>query len=181
MRKTSRSCGKFRLFSHCFLLKANKYGENRAAYLLHLLMCSFEEKKLGGNMSDSQNKMQSIETSFIERLAQKIGVTANAKYIYGEPVERGGITVITVAKAVYGFGGGSGKNGTENGSGGGGGAVVTPVGYIEIKNGKTRFRPTRDWLNLIPLLTAAAPVILLSTWGMTNLLGLKRGRRKADR
>ena len=131
-------------------------------------------------MTDIQNKMQSEETSFIERLAQKIGITANAKYIYGEPVERDGVTIITVAKAVYGFGG-SGKKNAEDASGGGGGAVVTPVGYIEIKKGKARFRPTRDWLNLIPLLTAAAPVILLSTWGMTKLLGLKKDGQKAER
>ncbi|HSK74384.1 MAG TPA: spore germination protein GerW family protein [Pyrinomonadaceae bacterium] len=131
-------------------------------------------------MSDSQNKMQSIETSFIERLAQKIGVTANAKYIYGEPVERGSVTVITVAKAVYGFGGGSGKNDADEGSGGGGGAVLAPVGYIEIKNGKTRFHPTRDWLNLIPMLAATLPVIFLTTWGITRLLGLKESGRKVD-
>lgn len=131
-------------------------------------------------MSEMQNKSQPAENSFIERLAQKIGITANAKYIYGDPVERGGVTVITVAKAVYGFGGGSGKDGDE-GSGGGGGAVVTPVGYIEIKNGKTRFRPTRDWLNLIPLVAAAAPVILLSAWGMTRLLNLKKDGRKAEK
>lgn len=124
---------------------------------------------------------QKAENSFIERLAQKIGITANAKHIYGEPVVRGGVTVIPVAKAVYGFGGGSGKDGTDEGSGGGGGAVVTPVGYIEIKNGRTRFRPARNWLNLIPLAAAAAPVILLSAWGMTRLLNLEKDGRKKEK
>ncbi len=123
--------------------------------------------------------MQAAETSFIERLAQKIGITANAKYIYGEPVERDGVTVITVAKAIYGFGGGSGKDDANAGSGGGGGAVIKPIGYIEIKNGKTRFRTTRDPLALIAAIASAASVILLTTWGMTRLFGLNRARRKS--
>lgn len=129
-------------------------------------------------MQNSQNKIESTETSFIERLAHKVGIAANAKQIYGEPVERDGVTVISVAKAVYGFGGGSGKKENEEGSGGGGGMSLTPVGYIEIKNGETRFRRTRDWLSLIPMLVAAAPVILLTTWGMTKLLGVKRAGEK---
>lgn len=119
-------------------------------------------------MSDTQNNMQSADISFIERLAQKIGITANAKYIYGEPVERDGVTVITVAQAVYGFGGGSGTDkGSEGAGGGGGGAVVKPVGYIEIKNGKTRFRPTRDPLALIAAFT---PLLIFTVWGLAKIL-----------
>ena len=129
-------------------------------------------------MTDIQDKMQSAENSFIERLAQKIGITANAKSIYGEPVERDGVTVIAVAKAVYGFGGGSGGKRNEEGSGGGG-AVVTPVGYIEIKNGKTCFRPMRDRVSMIATLAATAPVILLTTWEIMKLLRPKKGGRKA--
>ena len=134
-------------------------------------------------MTELHNHIKPVEASLVERLAQKVGVTANAKYIYGEPVERQGVTVIPVAKAVYGFGGGSGTNDAKNesGGGGGGGAVLTPVGFIEIRNGAARFRPTRDWLNLIPLLAAAAPIILLSAWGITKLFGLNRHERKTER
>ncbi len=110
------------------------------------------------------------ENSFIERLANQLGIAANAKYIYAEAVERDGVTVIPVAKAMYGFGGGSGKKEGEEGSGGGGGMKVTPVGYIEIKDGKTQFRSTRDWLALIPLITATAPVFLFTAWTILRLL-----------
>lgn len=84
-------------------------------------------------------------SSLIERLAQQLGITAAARTVYGEPVERDGITVIPVARVRYGFGGGGGTNSAaEEGSGGGAGVVVTPVGYIEIKQNATRFRPIRS-------------------------------------
>ncbi|MBK8812421.1 MAG: sporulation protein [Acidobacteria bacterium] len=121
-------------------------------------------------MSEHQEATQSSGNTFVERLARQIGISANARLIYGEPVERGGVTVITVAKAAYGFGGGGGKKEDEEGSGGGGGVALTPVGYIEMKNGETRFRPTRDWLALLPAIAAAAPAILLSAWALAKLV-----------
>ncbi len=111
----------------------------------------------------------SIHQTFVERLAQIIGSSANAKYIYGEPLEADGVTVLPVAKASYAFGGGGGKNDEEEGSGGGGGVTVTPVGYIEIVSGEAHFRPTRDWLTLLPVIALAAPSILLSAWALKNL------------
>lgn len=122
-------------------------------------------------MPESENKMQLPEPSFLERLGQQLGITANAKYIYGEPVERDGVTVITVAKAVYGFGGGSGKKGKEDGFGGGGGIVLTPIGYIEIKKGQTRFRRTRDPIVYASLIALIAPVVTFFGWRLTKVFG----------
>jgi len=122
-------------------------------------------------MAGQNEALLQKESSFIERLAHQLGITANAKHIYGEPVERDGVTVIPVAKAVYGFGGGGGKKETEEGLGGGGGVMLTPVGYIEIKNGETRFRPTRD--PLVPVILAAAPLVLLTAWKITKFLKRK--------
>jgi uncharacterized spore protein YtfJ len=89
---------------------------------------------------------------FVASLAEKLGATARAATIFGDPVERDGVTVIPVAKARWGFGGGAGRDGNDDGAGGGGGAIVTPVGFIELKNGETEFRPIRNvsfgWLML---------------------------------
>jgi len=80
-----------------------------------------------------------------QRLAEQLGATANARTVYGEPVERNDITVIPVARVCYGFGGGGGGRLPEAaGSGGGGGVAITPVGYIELKEATTRFRPIRS-------------------------------------
>lgn len=120
-------------------------------------------------MSGRQKLSGKSEVSFIERLAHQLGATANARHIYGEPIERNGVTVITVAKASYGFGGGSGTKDSEKGFGGGGGMKIRPVGYIEMKSGVTRFCPIRDWLSLLPVFAVTAPVFLLSILGFVRL------------
>lgn len=80
---------------------------------------------------------------FIGTMAEKLGAVARAATVFGEPVERDGITVIPVAKARWGFGGGAGHREDEDGAGGGGGVQVTPVGFIEIKKHEANFRPIR--------------------------------------
>lgn len=87
---------------------------------------------------------------FVGTIAEKLGAVARAATVFGDPVERDGITVIPVAKARWGFGGGGGQRKDEgsdgkleDGAGGGGGAQVTPVGFIEIKNNEANFRPIR--------------------------------------
>lgn len=125
-------------------------------------------------MSEQYDALRSKEGSFVEGLARELGIAANAKHIYGEPVERDGVTVVPVAKIGYGFCGGGGRK-TEKGegAGGGGGIKVIPIGYIEMRNGATRFLPTRDPLALVPAILAAAPSLLLMAWKITKLLKKK--------
>lgn len=85
----------------------------------------------------------SMADKFIGTMAEKIGAVARAATVFAEPVERDGITVVPVAKARWGFGGGAGQRREESGGGGGGGVQVTPVGFIEIKDGEARFRSIR--------------------------------------
>jgi hypothetical protein len=77
---------------------------------------------------------------FTERLAERVGATARASAVFGDAVEGQGVTVIPVARAKWGFGGGSGGRDGEQGAGGGGGTAVSPVGYIELRAGEARFR-----------------------------------------
>ena len=96
--------------------------------------------------------------SLLDRILERMGWHVRAGAIFGEPVERDGVTVIPVAKARWGFGGGT-RRGTGRGaaperpdtaadegsrSAGGGGLALSPVGYIEIKDGQARFRPIYD-------------------------------------
>jgi uncharacterized spore protein YtfJ len=76
-------------------------------------------------------------------LAERIGGRAAASTVFAPPVERGGITVIPVATARFVVGGGSGSDPSKGQEGGGGGGVgrVAPVGYIELKDGRSRFVP----------------------------------------
>jgi uncharacterized spore protein YtfJ len=104
--------------------------------------------------------------SFVERLADKLGINANARSVYSEPVERDGMTIIPVAKVRWGFGGGAGKKGGKRGKGGGGGVQVSPLGYIEIKDGETRYKPIRDPASMVPLVVAGG----LSGWILLRAL-----------
>lgn len=80
---------------------------------------------------------------FLERLAERVGARASVKAVFGEPIERGDLTVVPIARVRWGFGGGSGSSGGEAeavGSGGGGGVAADAVGYIEVRSGQATFR-----------------------------------------
>ncbi|HEX8268226.1 MAG TPA: hypothetical protein VF596_22700 [Pyrinomonadaceae bacterium] len=53
-------------------------------------------------MTNLPFKTRSIENSFIERLARKVGIVANAKYIYGELAERDGGTILQEVSLIRG-------------------------------------------------------------------------------
>jgi uncharacterized spore protein YtfJ len=108
-------------------------------------------------------------TEFIGSIAEKLSAATRAATIFGDPVEREGITVIPVARARWGFGGGGGSRKDEDGAGGGGGAQITPVGFIELKNGAAEFRPIR---------TASLPWMIAG--GLAALLLLQRIFRAAQ-
>ena len=90
-------------------------------------------------------------SDLVERLAQQVQVNANAKQVYGEPVERDGTTIIPVAKVQWGFGGGGIGRGPVERGGGGGGARAYPTGFIELRNGKAEFRPIEDPMTTVIL------------------------------
>ena len=78
------------------------------------------------------------------------------KRVYGDPVERDGVTVIPAA-AVRGGAGGGGDN--EGNGGGGFGLAARPIGAYVIQNGKVRWRPAVD-VNRVLLLVAAVVFLL---------------------
>jgi uncharacterized spore protein YtfJ len=118
-----------------------------------------------------ENTLNKHETSsFIESLAQKLGISAKADTIYGEPVERDGVTVIPAAKAMYGFGGGSGSKAGEQGTGGGGGVAIKPVGYIEIKDGTTKFKAIPDPERVIKIIGVAGVIAFMLVKAVDKLI-----------
>ncbi len=112
--------------------------------------------------------------NFLERMAEKLGVQARSASVYSEPIEKNGITIVPVAKVRWGFGGGGGaggaKDGMGHGSGGGGGMRVTPVGYIELKDGQSEFKPIRDASSFVPAILAGGAVGFLLLRALRKLL-----------
>ncbi len=60
------------------------------------------------------------------------------KRVYGDPIEKDGLTVIPAAKVM---GGGGGGGDAENNAGGGFGVRARPAGAWVIKDGKVRWEP----------------------------------------
>lgn len=118
-------------------------------------------------MQNNNNPNSSAPGTFVECIAEKLGSAANVTRLYGEPVERNGVTVIPVSKAMYGFGGGGGTKAGEEGSGDG--LMLTPVGYIEIKDGKSRFRTIRNPQTLIRIIAVSRMFTLLTARTITRL------------
>jgi uncharacterized spore protein YtfJ len=128
---------------------------------------------------------------FVVQIAERIGAKANVKAVFGEPIERDGITIIPVAKVRWGFGGGAGngpvavgpgKPGeagsvewndgaqTSSGSGGGGGVTADPVGYLEIGPEGAVFKPIVAAMPSPGFLLAAGATAALVLRGLARLI-----------
>ena len=117
-------------------------------------------------LEQARKAARSSIDGFVERMAERVGAKASVRAVFGDPIEKDGITVIPVARVRWGFGGGAGRGpiavgpGTTDGAteganpdlafdegisgagtGGGGGVSADPVGYIEIGPDGATFRP----------------------------------------
>lgn len=106
-------------------------------------------------------------SQFLEDLMKKLADNAKATLIFADPVEREGMTIIPVAKMMWGFGGGGGsdKKNAAGGTGGAGGIRTIPVGFIQLKGGKARFQPIFD---------AGKIIMLFAVWGLLGYLIVRR-------
>jgi uncharacterized spore protein YtfJ len=116
-------------------------------------------------MAVGAQERSQLVNDLLERIGQSVGDRAQVSTVFGEPVERAGLTVIPVAKVRFGFGGGGGSgsgSGDEEGSGGGGGGggLVSPVGYIEVRDDGAAFKRISTAMDLLPLAAAASLAVL---------------------
>ena len=75
------------------------------------------------------------------------------KRVYGDPYDRGGVTVIPAARVsgAGGGGGGEGPRGEGSGSGSGFGLNARPVGAFVISGGDVRWEPAIDVVRIMGL------------------------------
>ena len=84
------------------------------------------------------------------------------KRVFGEPVERNGITVIPVARVLGGAGGGAGTSAAQEESGGGAGFGLraTPAGVYVIRGETVRWEPALN-LNRVILGGQLVAIVLI--------------------
>ena len=129
---------------------------------------------------------------FVERMAERVGGKASVRAVFGDPIERDGITVIPVAKVRWGFGGGAGRgpiavgpgidgqapevslsedsSQSGSGSGGGGGVTADPIGYLEIGPDGANFRPIKPVMPSPGFLLASGVAAMLVLRGLARLI-----------
>jgi uncharacterized spore protein YtfJ len=115
-------------------------------------------------MATETGERAHLVNDLMERIGQTVGQRAQASAVFGEPVEREGVTVIPVAKARFGFGGGAGTGSHEgeegSGGGGGGGAAVSPIGYIELHDRNAEFKRITSPSDMLTFVAAASIAVL---------------------
>ncbi len=129
-------------------------------------------------LREAQEAASGRGSEFVERLANRVGLQAGANAVFGDPVEREGVTVIPVAKVRWGFGGGSGRGieeGSETGeigegSGGGGGVAASPLGFIEIRDGRAEFKRAHDPVSAVPVIIASGVAAWMCLRGLRKLV-----------
>ncbi len=90
----------------------------------------------------------------LTRVGDRLGV----RRVFGEPIERDGVTVVPVAVAIGGGGGGTAPD--DQGTGGGFGGVVRGIGVYSISNGQVRFIPAVDTTALVAMGVLLAGLVL---------------------
>ena len=75
----------------------------------------------------------------LARLSERLGTQSSASTVFSEPVEREDVTIVPVASVRFGLGGGGeDRSRHQDGAGAGAGGTVTPMGYIELNDGRSR-------------------------------------------
>ena len=101
----------------------------------------------------------------LSALADRVGADFTSSKVFGAPVERDGVTVVPVAAARFGFGGGGGADPrkAQDGAGAGAAGMVAAAGYIEIKDGNSRFVSVVHPARMLALTSATIVAGLLIT------------------
>jgi uncharacterized spore protein YtfJ len=89
----------------------------------------------------------------------------SVRQVFGEPVERDGVTVIPAATIIGGGGGGAqlakdGEAEPQTGAGAGWGGLMWPAGAFEIREGRATWRPAIDLTRVLVMALVLAIAVV---------------------
>jgi uncharacterized spore protein YtfJ len=126
---------------------------------------------------DLQEKREGapVAPDLAQTLANSMERVVNARTVYGEAVTREGITVIPVARASW-FSAGGGDRSTQGGSGLLGALRIKPIGYVEIKDGATRFKGFFDMGVVVQIILSYSVVAAITFAGVRKIIQAARSK-----
>lgn len=108
----------------------------------------------------------------VNQLVTQAQEAVTVRRVFGEPVERDGVTVIPAARVAGGGGGGDGReaNGQE-GEGAGFGVNATPAGAFVIRGDSVRWIPAVNPARIMATVAATVvAVVVVRAWVTTRAL-----------
>ncbi|HZU69317.1 MAG TPA: hypothetical protein VFA09_18715 [Ktedonobacteraceae bacterium] len=105
--------------------------------------------------------------NILKRLARRITGSVRARTIFGEPIEKEGITVIPLARARWATASASEGRGrlippsADLSAHGWETVKITPAGYVEVRDGRARFHPMYDPARVTQIIVASGVVAVL--------------------
>ena len=115
----------------------------------------------------------------LEQLYDKIEGSAKAEVAFAPPERHDGLMIIPVASVGWRFGSGTGtskpkeQSAAQRGMGVGGTMSVSPVGFIEVKEGAAKFRPIVAFDSILKMQLVGGLIAL----GVISLLGRRKVMR----
>ena len=114
-----------------------------------------------------------------EQLLERAQESLSGRRVFGDPVERAGVTVIPAADVVGGGGGGSGRSDDgEEGFGGGVGLRARPAGVYVIDEHGVHWKPSVDVNRLSALLAGVTVALLCYRWRVAAIRARPTGTRQ---
>jgi uncharacterized spore protein YtfJ len=99
----------------------------------------------------------------LEELARSVADATTVRRVFGDPIERDGVTLVPVASVAGGAGGGGGHDvGGQEGEGGGLGVRARPVGAFVLRDGEVRWQPVVDLSRVAAFGLATVTVIAIA-------------------
>ncbi len=120
---------------------------------------------------DPEHEIPSTEARGAVAIMDRARDVLTVRRVYGEPIERDGVTVIPAATV---RGGGGGGSDVEGNGGGGFGVMASPAGVYVITEGRVRWRPALDLNRTIFMGQLVAIVFLLTVRSVVKAIAKRR-------